>query len=140
MRAELRRHKRVMRILRGRDLNFVVAVNNSLGIDFVSDEGTGQAVVRPAKLEPGLFRGKHFKGNADVVKGGFDHFARSWRPVDVDLLRVGGEINVEVIVGHHVDKAEIMVRVQVGKENRSNRFRWNPSLDQAPDGSNAAVD
>jgi len=140
MRAELRRHERVMRILGGRDLNFVVAVNNSLTNDFVGDEGTGQAMVRPAKLEPGLFRGKHFKGNADVVKGGFDQFARLRRPVDIDLPRVGGEIKVEVIVGHHVDEAEIMVRVQMGKEDRSNRFRWNPNLDQAPDGSNATVD
>jgi len=45
-----------MRILRSRDLDFVVLVNNSLATDFVGDKGTGQAMARPAKLEPGLFR------------------------------------------------------------------------------------
>src|SRR5579883_49130 len=136
MRTKLRRHESVVRILDGRNLNFVVAINNSIAIDFVSDKGTGQAMVRPAKAEPGSFRGKHFKGNADVVKGGVDQFARFRRPVDIDLPRAGGE----VIIGHHVDEAEIMIRVQVGKEDRSNRFRWNSNLDQAPDGSNATVD
>ncbi len=50
-------------------------------------------------------------------------------PIDIDLPRVGGEVKVEVIVGHQVDGAEIMVRVQVAKEDCSNRFRWNPKLD-----------
>src|SRR5215469_12569292 len=140
MRAELRRHERVMRILGGRDLNFVVAVNHSLAIDFVGDKGTGQPMVRSAKLEPRPFRGKHFKGNADVMKGGFDQFTRLRRPVDIDLPRVGGEIKVEVIVGHHVDEAEIVVRVQVGKEDGSNPFRWNSNLYQALDSSYATVD
>src|ERR1043165_1104018 len=115
--TKLRWHERVMRILGGRDLNFVVSVNNSFAIHFVGDKGTGQATVRPAKLEPGPFRGKHFKRNADVVKGGFDQFARLRRPVDIYLSRVRGEIKAEVIVGHQVDEAEIMVRVQVGKED-----------------------
>ena len=100
-----------MRILGSRDLNFVVAVNNSLAIDFVDDKGTSQAMVRPAKLEAGLFRREHFKGNADVMKGSVDQFARLRRPVDIDLPRVRGEIKVEVIVRHYVDEAEIMVRV-----------------------------
>src|SRR5579859_1723358 len=129
-----------MGIFGSRDLNFVVVINHSVAIELVGDKGTGQAMVRPAKLEPGLFRGKDFKGNADVVKGGFDQFAGLRRPVDIDLPRVGGEIKVEKIIGHHVHEAKIMVRVQVGKEDRSNGFRWDPNLDQAPDGSNATVD
>src|SRR5215469_5758835 len=140
MRAELSRHQPVMRIFGGCDLNFVVAVNNSLAIVFVGDKWTRQTMVRPAKLEPRLFRGKHFKGNADVLKGGFDQFARLRRPVDIDLPRVGGKIKVEVIVGHHVDEAEIVVRVQVGKEDGSNPFRWNSNLYQALDSSYATVD
>src|SRR5579872_2785266 len=140
MSAELRRHERVMRILGGRDLNFVVAVNGSLAVDFIGDKRTGQSMVRPAKLEPGLFRGKYFKGNADVVKGGFDQLGRLRWPVDIDLARVGGEIKVKIIVGHQVDEPEIMVRMQVGEEDRSDRFRGNPGLDQPPDSSNAAVD
>ena len=140
MRAELLRHERVMGILGGRDLNLVIAVNNSFAVDFMDDKGTGQAMVWPTKLEPGFFRSKHFKGNADVAKGGFDQFARLRRPLDIDLPRVGGEIKVEVIVGHHVDEAEVMVRVQVGKEDGSNRFRRNPNLDQATDGPSPTVD
>src|SRR5215469_6299066 len=96
MRAELLRHEDVMRILGGGDLNFVVAVNNSLSIHFVGDKRTGQAMVRSTKLE--------------------------------------------VIVGHHVDEAEIMVRVQMGKEDGSNPFRWNSNLYQALDSSDATVD
>ncbi len=137
--SELRRHERVMRILGGRDLNFIVTVNNAIALDLVGNKGTGQAMVRPAQLEPGLARGRHFKGNAEVVKGGFHQFAGLRRPVDIDLSRIRAEIEAEVIVGHHVGEAEIMVRVQVGKENRSNRFRGNSRLDQAADGPNATV-
>jgi hypothetical protein len=100
-----------MRILGGRDLNFVVAVDNAFVIDFVRDKRTGQAMGRPAKLESGFFRGKYFKGNADVVNGSFDQFARLRRPVDINLPRVGGEIKAEVVVCHDVDEAQIMVRV-----------------------------
>src|SRR5579872_3182130 len=139
MRTELRRHERVMGILGGRDLNFVVVVNNSVAIDFMGDKGTGQAMVWAPKLEAGLFRGKQFEGNADVVKGGFHQFARLGRPVDTNLPRIRGEVKVEVIVGHHINEADVMVRVQVSKEDGCNRFRWNSGLDQAPDGSSTTV-
>ncbi|HEY7791000.1 MAG TPA: hypothetical protein VIC33_10835 [Vicinamibacterales bacterium] len=115
----LRRHQRVMRILRGSHANPVVLEDESLLRNLMDMEGVGRLRRRE------LFGGKHTVRDADVPKSGINEFRGMWRPVDVENSRSSGhqpDTRVLVVIGHHIGQTEFVVGMQMGEKDHLDRL------------------